>query len=223
MKKTILFFLLLTTLSSLAFTQKTDTEQKTNNDTSSYTGFYLTYTEGVSIANVTRIVKQTTRSNFVWNDSLVGLFVDIQTGNCKPFNYLLRIAAYYPYHYTFNDVEQKAKQTILYAADAFIGPYWELNIWHIAILSVSPGVHYFYQLKDRFQYSNLGIGAFASLEFPISKGFTVVANGIFSYDYGNLGSNAKMQPVDFTWEWQFDIGVRWSKKKRNQYPYFKKS
>lgn len=184
--------------------------------------FFISYTEGVVASTVTRIIKQEGRTNFVWNDYLLGIYLESQTNNIPYVNYLLRLAAFYPYHYTFNDVEQKAKQTILYAGDVFAAPYWSLKVGTLSTLTLAPGIHYYYQLKDKFHYSHLGLGLKAGLDFPIMKTVTLVLDGMFSYDYGNLGSNHRMQPVDFAWQYQVSFGVRVSKKRKNTTPYFSK-
>ena len=37
--------------------------------------------------------------------------------------------------------------------------------------------------------------------------------------YGNLGTNARMEPYNFVWQYQVAVGVRYSRKSPNKYSY----
>ncbi|MCR5613944.1 hypothetical protein [Treponema sp.] len=181
---------------------------------------YVMSSWGFSWSRVTRLQLQTTRSNFVWQDDMLGLFYAAHTGNL-PVNIYGKITVMYPYHYEFNKVEQKAKQTILYAADLTAGPIWTIPLWEIAKLDLAPVVHLRYQLSDKYHHFDLGFGVFASFEFPITKTFTVLLNGGFTYDLGNLGTNSRMQPYNHVWTYNADLGFRISKRGKNSFSYVK--
>ena len=51
---------------------------------------------GLTVSNITRIVSQTERSNFIYNETLAGLYFTMESRNMQPVNSLIRIAAYYP-------------------------------------------------------------------------------------------------------------------------------
>ena len=180
---------------------------------------YCAVNWGASLAFVTRIQKQTERSNFVLKDKMAGAFVELQTGNMKPVNSLLRLSAFYPYSTKFNDVPQAFKQTLTYGVDIFYAPIMETDMWHYIRIKFGPGLHFLYQLTDDWNYIHLGGGALLGIELPLSKGWTVLMDGIATYDYANLGSNRKMMHIDYSWDYQIEIGARYSKKMKNNYSY----
>jgi hypothetical protein len=81
--------------------------------------------------------------------------------------------------------------------------------------------HLFYQLNDRFHYVDFGIRGELGTEFPLSKHWTILADGNISLDYGNLGSNRNMEPYDIVYQYQLLLGVRYSRKDKNKYSYIK--
>lgn len=182
---------------------------------------FVIFNEGAAFANVTRIEKQSGRSNFVWQNSMLGAFFEVQSKNMRPLNSLIRVAAFYPFACKFNKVPQVQKQTILYAFDLFAGPIVETDMWKYVRIKLSTGLHYMYQLSDEYHLHYLGVGFLAGLELPVSAGWTVLVDGIFDLDYPNFGTNRMMQPFDLSWQYHLNAGVRYSKKARNTYSYIR--
>lgn len=180
----------------------------------SSSGFYLLHNWGVSVSSVTRLQLNTTRSNFVWQDDMLGLYYEVQSKSL-PVNFIAKLSVFYPYHSSFNQMDQKAKQVILYAFDLTVGPYWSIPLWEFAILDLAPVVNVRYQLDDNFHHVDLGLGGRLGLEFPVSRKFSILLNGTFTYDFANLGSNAKIRPYDHAWTYAADLGFRVSKKHPN--------
>ena len=180
---------------------------------------FVMFDEGLSFALVTRILKQEGRSNFVWQDYLIGAHVAMMTENIKPFDLMLRVTAFYPFYHTFNGMQQYPKQTILYAFDLFSGPVIQANMWNYVRINLSAGLHYMYQLTDEYHLHYLGLGLFAGLELPVAWHWTILLDGTAALDYPNLGTNGTMQPYDYAWQYHINLGVRYSKKGANQYSY----
>ena len=182
---------------------------------------------GASWSSVTRIQKQSGRSNFVWNDQLVGAFYEWTTnnflimGHYVNVNLFARHGVYYPLSYTFNKVKQVPVQTILYGFDLFTGVKFSLNVHDWATLSAKPGAHAYYQLHDKWHYVHIGAGLGLEAEFPISSRWSFNIGGIWTWDNANLGSNRKMQPFDFAWQYQAQLGFRYSSKKLNPKSFIK--
>lgn len=182
---------------------------------------FVIFDEGLCFDMVTRLQKQENynRSNFVWQDYLIGAYFDVRTVNMKPFNLMGRTCVYYPFYHTFNGMEQFAKQTILYAFDFFTGVQFQTDMWKYVRLNLTPGIHYMYQLTDEYHMNYLGGGIVAGIELPIARRWTIINNGTFTLDYANLGTNQKMQPYDMSWSYSVSLGVQYSKKKLNKYAY----
>lgn len=217
MKKTLLsIFFIFSSFLVFAQEEKLVKPQKPFNPDA----FYVVHGGGISWTRLTRIQLHNDRSNFVWQDDMFGFYYAIQTGNL-PVNFLGKISLYYPYHYEFNKVEQIPKQTVLYAGDLDLGPVWTFPLWEICRVNLSPVVHYRYQLSDKYHHNDLGLGALAVMEFPISKRFTILLNSEFSYDCGNLGSNRQIQKFDHVWAYTFDLGLKYTKRHPNSFYYIK--
>lgn len=217
MKKTLLsIFLIFSSFLVFAQEEKLVKPQKPFNPDA----FYVVHGGGISWTRLTRIQLHNDRSNFVWQDDMFGFYYAIQTGNL-PVNFLGKISLYYPYHYEFNKVEQIPKQTVLYAGDLDLGPVWTFPLWEICRVNLSPVIHYRYQLSDKYHHNDLGLGALAVMEFPISKRFTILLNSEFSYDCGNLGSNRQIQKFDHVWAYTFDLGLKYTKRHPNSFYYIK--
>lgn len=180
---------------------------------------FVMFDEGLSFAQITRISKQEGRSNFVWQDYLIGAHVAVMTENIKPFDLMLRVSAFYPFYHTFNGMQQYPKQTILYAFDLFSGPVIQANMWNYVRINFSAGLHYMYQLTDEYHLHYLGLGLFVGLELPVAWHWTILLDGTAALDYPNLGTNGIMQPYDYAWQYHINFGVRYSKKGANQYSY----
>lgn len=180
---------------------------------------HLLHNWGFSWARVTRLKINKDRSNFVWQDDMVGAYYAIQTDNL-PVNFIAKVSAYYPYHIEFNQVTQISKQVLVYAFDFNAGPIWTIPLWKIARLDLAPVVNFRYQMDDFYNHFELGLGGIVGFEFPVSHHFSVLLNGEFTYDYGNLGKNKISRPYDHVWSYQAQLGFRISKKVPNDFYYF---
>lgn len=180
---------------------------------------FIIFNEGVAWNSVTRIQKQQTRSNFEWTDRMVGAYFGIQTVNMQPTDSIVRIAAYYPYFSMFNGMRQFPKQTILYAFDLFAAPIFTSDMWKYVDLKFGAGLHYMYQLKDEWHMHYLGVGAYIGAEMPLSRRWTILVDGMFDWDYPNFGTNKHIQPFDYAWQYQLQLGVRYSVKAENIFSY----
>ncbi|MBO4546059.1 MAG: hypothetical protein J5700_00630, partial [Treponema sp.] len=95
--------------------------------------FNLLHNWGLSWASITRIQNQSGRSNFVWNDKLIGMYYEMTTDNFLVMGRKVKVdlfarnAFYYPYAYTFNKVPQLTTQTLLYNFDLFTGAKFSMN------------------------------------------------------------------------------------------------
>ena len=181
------------------------------------------FNEGVAAAQVTRIQTVSGRSNFVWQNDFIGAFFQIQTRNMKPLNSVIRTSVFYPFYNKFNDVKQFPKQTVLYAFDLFAGPILETDMWKYVRLKFGLGLHYMYQLSDEYHLHYLGGGALAGLELPVEPRWSILLDGTFSFDYPNFGTNSLVQPYDYSWQYQLNLGVRYSVKGKNKYSYIRQS
>jgi hypothetical protein len=175
--------------------------------------------EGLTASKLTRIIKQSGRSNFVFEDFMTGLYFGMETVNLKPLDCFFRFSLYYPLSFTFNKVPQIPKNIIRYASDLMVGPVFNIDFWRWVQFNLEPALHLLYQNSDRWNYINLGIAGRAGLEVPLFEKWTVLLNGVFSFDYGNLGSNAVMEPYDIVYQYQIDFGIRYSKRQANTQPY----
>lgn len=180
---------------------------------------FVTFDYGLASSWVTRLQFQEGRSNFAFENMLVGAYFDMHLENMKPCNSMIRIAAYYPLINTFNKVPQVSTQIILYGFDAFFAPVFEADMWKYVRIEFAPGIHFLYQLSDNWHYMSLGGGALLGTELPLAKRWTILINAIATFDYANLGTNAQMFPFDLSWQYQVSLGVRYSKKKPNTYSY----
>ncbi|MDR1869963.1 MAG: hypothetical protein LBQ82_08260, partial [Treponema sp.] len=174
------------------------------------------FSEGVTISWLTRIIKQTERSNFVLEDFLIGLYFRTEMVHFDLFKPMIRAAAYYPMKSTFNDFPQEQNTPLHFGADLTAGLKFEIVDLNYIRVNVGPALHFFYLNSDRWNYFNMGAAAFAGIEVPVAERWTVLLNGFASFDNGNLGGNRLMEPFDITYQYQIDIGVRYSKKHTNK-------
>lgn len=209
-KKLISIFVLAIIAGCGAFAAEGNTEEQPK--------FALIHNWGLAYTQVTRIQFQSNRSNFVWREDLVGAFYSAQTAYL-PVNFIAKISAYYPIQTTFNFVPQVSKQVLLYGFDFNTGPIWTFPLWQIANLSLAPVINVRYQMDDNFHKVDLGGGVIASLEFPIARYFTIMLNGEFTYDFGNLGTNAGMRNYDQVYSYGAQLGFRISKAAPNKFYY----
>lgn len=180
---------------------------------------YIIFDEGAAFSLITRVEKNDTRSNFVWQNDLIGAYFGIQTVNMRPVNSMIRVSAFYPFYYTFDGMRQYPTQTLLYAFDLFAGPVFRTDMWKYVRLNFSAGLHYMYQLTDEYHLHYLGGALLAGVELPLSRRWTILLDGLFALDYPNLGTNRNIQPFDYAWQYQLRLGVRYSKKNENKYSY----
>ncbi len=210
--------------------ENTDISTQTSEEINPKTGFpaiqekpFVIFDYGFSASWVNRVIFQESygRSNFNFQDFLVGAYISMQTKHMQPLNSIIRITGYYPLSFTFNDVPQVSKAILRGSADLFAGILLELDMWNYIRINISPGVHVFYQYTDRFNYVHLGGAILANMELPIAKHWTIKFDGIASLDYANLGSNKNIENYDVCWQYQLDLGFRYSKKAKNKYNYLK--
>ena len=180
---------------------------------------FIVFNEGVTGAWVTRVITQSGRSNFVFRDFLGGAFLTLETKNMEPLDSMVRLSVYYPLSYSFNKHPQVSKNMFNFAFDLFAAPVFQLNMWNFVRFNLAPGLHFLYQMGDRWNYIDLGIGGMAGVEMPIARRWTLKINGYLSFDYGNFGTNRDMEPYDYVWQYQLDLGIRYSKKAPNRYSY----
>jgi hypothetical protein len=185
--------------------------------------FTVVYSEGVAASWLTRIIKQTERSNFVFKDFLPGLYFGAQLANFKPLTPMLRLAVFYPLSSTFNEIPQAPKSPLHFGVDFFGGVDFEVFTLKYVRLNLSPGLHLFFLNSDRWNYLNLGVAGLLRLELPLARDWTILLNGMASFDNGNLGTNSLMEPFDIVYQYQIDFGIRYSKKLSNAYSYIKPS
>lgn len=159
--------------------------------------------------------KQNDRSNFVWQNYFVGASLTLRAENIKYISPMFRIAAYSPFYNTFNGMQQFPKQTILYAFDVFTGPAFKTNIKDIRF-TLTPGIHYMYQLSDEYHLNYIGRGISAGKEHPVARHWSILNNGTITLDYANSGTNKDIQNFDISYQYQASIGIRYSKKGYNR-------
>ena len=171
------------------------------------------FTQGVTAAWLTRIVNQSGRSNFVFRDFLAGLYFGAELHNVKYVTPAARVVVYYPLVSTFNLMPQESKTPLHLGADLFAGIRFEKEIGRLFRISGGPGLHMFFLNSDRWNYLNMGGAVYAGVEFLLNSEWSLLADGFASLDSGNLGGNRRMEPIDITYQYQVDLGFRYSKRK----------
>ena len=221
------FLIILICLFSTALCFSEDTEDSPLNPIPGFPEIqekpFVIFNEGLAVSQITRIILQDNygRSNFVWQDFNVGASFEIQTVNMQPFNSIGRIAFYYPISKTFNGMNQKSKQVLLYGADLFYGIMFESDMWKYLRFKWAVGPHIDYHLSDEWHHVEAGLGAMLGTELPVARRWTALINGIATFDYGNLGSNRRMMPYSLVWQYQIEVGFRYSRKSTNTYSYIR--
>ena len=181
------------------------------------------FDEGISYCQVSRIEKLEDRSNFVRENMMIGAYFSTQTVGLPLFDFQLDVSAYYPFYQAFNGMEQTPRNVMNYALDGYLaatGTYKQLKYIN---LDGSLGMHYMYQLTDEYHMHYLGLGAMLGIEFPLTRGWTIVSKNYFSYDNANLGKNKLVQPFYASYQYHINIGVRYSRRVDNLYSYIKAS
>jgi hypothetical protein len=177
---------------------------------------YLLFSEGTACSWLTRIIKQTGRSNFVFEDFFPGLYFRMDLHTTKNIMPMVRIAALYPLVSTFNKFPQKPKTPLHFGADMNLGVNFNILEFDLFRLNAGPALHLFFLNSERWNYFNMGAAAFVGMELPLTEGWTIICNGLASLDNGNLGANRVMEPFDIAYQYQVDVGVRYSKIQRNK-------
>lgn len=229
MLKKVLVLILSISLAGFVFSEG---KEKDKDNLHPKTGFpmitekpFVSFDYGVSYSWVNRIIFQEEygRSNFHFQDQLAGAYISMQTFNMKPLNSLIRLAGYYPLSFTFNGVPQTSKNILRGSADLFAGIIFEFDMWNYIRINLAPGLHTLYQYSDKFHYVHVGAGALVNVELPLAKTWTLKVDGLLSYDYGNFGTNANIEVYDACYQYQLDVGFRYSKKQSNKYNYLKQN
>lgn len=177
------------------------------------------FNEGVTLTKLNRIILKEDRSNYVWQQEMFGLYFTLESRNMEPCNSMLRIAAYYPIALSFNKHPQIIKNLFNYGIDLFAAPIITFDMWNYIRFNVAPGLHFLFESADRWHFIHLGIGGLLGIELPLAKHWTILLNGIATFDYANLGNNRHIEPYDLAWQYHFDLGFRFSKKSPNKYSY----
>jgi hypothetical protein len=181
---------------------------------------FFTFSQGVAASWLTRIINQSERSNFVFRDFLPGLYSGVELRNMKYIIPMMRLAVYYPLTSTFNLMPQKPKTPLHFAGDLIAGFRFEpFNLKYLRI-NAGPGLHMLFLNSDRWNYFNLGAAAVAGIEFPLLPRWTLLVDGYASIDNGNLGANRQMEPFNIVWQYQINLGFRYTRKKENDWSLF---
>jgi hypothetical protein len=173
------------------------------------------FSEGVIISRLNRITKQTGRSNFVLEDLLAGIYIGAEMRSQKIAVPVVRVSLYYPLESTFNKMPQKPNTPLHYGADVFTGLSFGFDKFKYVTLHFGPGLHLFFLNSDRWNYLDAGVVAFAGIEAPLNRYWTLLINGSVSLDNGNLGANRNIEPFDIVYQYHLDLGIRYNKKLRN--------
>jgi len=181
---------------------------------------FLLFSEGATCSWLTRIIKQTGRSNFVFEDFLPGLYFRMDLHTKTIFTPMARIAALYPAISTFNKVPQDPKVPLHFGVDMNLGANFDIFDFKYVRLNAGPALHLFFLNSERWNYFDLGGALFVGMEVPLTRRWTIICNGYASLDNGNLGGNGDMEPFDIAYQYQLDIGVRYSKKLENRISLF---
>ena len=181
----------------------------------------FTFDEGVSFAQVTRVERLTDRSNFVRENMMIGPYFTVKALGMPVADLQLDVSAYYPLYQAFNGMQQQPRNVLNYAVDTYLAVNLTIDKFKYVLITGSMGMHYMYQLTDEWHMNYLGLGISGGLEFPISAGWTIVNRNYFSYDNANLGSNKTIQPFYASYQYHINLGVRYSRRVRNEYSYIK--
>jgi hypothetical protein len=177
--------------------------------------FFL-FSEGLTCSWLTRIIKQTGRSNFVFEDFLPGLYSRVDLHTKTIFTPMVRIAALYPAISTFNKFPQNPKVPLHFGVDMNLGLNFDILDLKYFRLNAGPAMHMFFLNSERWNYFEMGAALFVGMELPLTRRWTLICNGYASLDNGNLGGNSNLEPFDIAYQYQLDIGVRYSKKLENR-------
>ena len=181
----------------------------------------VVFEEGISYAQVTRVEALPDRSNFVRENMMIGAFFSTKTVGLPLIDLKLDVSAYYPFYQAFNGMQQHPKNVVNYAFDGYLAAYYNYDWFKYVIFSGSLGIHYMYQLTDEWHMHYVGLGLTVGFELPVSPGWTIVNNNFVSLDNPNLGKNKNIQKFDGCYSYHINLGVRYSRRVRNEYSYIK--
>ena len=181
----------------------------------------VVFEEGISYAQVTRVEALPDRSNFVRENMMIGAFFTTKTVGLPLLDFKLDVSAYYPFYQAFNGMQQHPKNVVNYAFDGYLAAYYNYDWFEYFIFSGSLGIHYMYQLTDEWHMHYVGLGLTVGFELPLSPGWTIVNNNFVSLDNPNLGKNKNIQKFDGCYSYHINLGVRYSRRVRNEYSYIK--
>lgn len=179
----------------------------------------IVFDEGVSFCQLTRIEQIPNRSNFVRENMMIGPFMNVQTVDLSFFDLIINVSAYYPFYQAFNGMPQKPRNMFNYAINGFFGTVITLEKLKVIKFDFMLGMHYMYQLTDEFYMHYVGLGGCAGFELPVTKNLSIINNNFVSYDNANLGSNKNIQLFTGSYQYQINLGLRYSKKSLSKYYY----
>jgi hypothetical protein len=216
MKRLYVFviFLLLFMPAAPVFSQEND-ESLNSEPENERQAFFFLFSEGPAISWLTRIIKQSGRSNFVFNDFLLGVYSRVDMHFEENITPMARLAVFYPLETSFNKYPQKPKSPLHIGMDMNLGVNFNILEFSYFRLNAGPAFHLFFLNSDRWNYFELGMAAFSGMELPISERWTLICGLFASLDNGNLGANRNIEPFDIVYQYQVDIGVRYSKNLKN--------
>lgn len=174
--------------------------------------------EGISFCQLTRIEKKADRSNFVRETMFTGAYISAQTVDLSFFDVIINVDIYYPVYNAFNGMKQKPRNMWNYGINTFTGLTYDYDKLKMINISAAIGMHYMFQITDEWYMHYIGIGGELGLIFPLTKNWAIVNNNFFSFDNANIGANQVKQPFDGSYQYNINLGVRYSK--RNQNPYY---
>ena len=76
-------------------------------------------------------------------------------------------------------------------------------------------------LVDEWHMNYLGLGLTIGFELPVSPGWTIINRNFVSLDNPNLGQNKNIQKFEGCYSYHINLGVRYSRRVRNEYSYIK--
>ncbi|MDD7415943.1 MAG: hypothetical protein SPI86_04380 [Treponemataceae bacterium] len=207
---------------AMSFAQDSSQSQTKKNSASDEDKFTVAFDEGLGYSKVTRIVFQNEKTNYVFEDYMMGAFLSVRTEYFEPLNPLMRLSVYTPFSTEFNNVEQSRKR-FNWGIDYFAGMEFKASVKGYVNVHIAPGLHFLYEYTDRFSYIDLGIGGYINAELPVSYHWSIVLDGIGSFDFGNLGSNKLFEYYNIVWQWQTGIGFKYSIMMPNKINYMNQS
>ena len=107
------------------------------------------------------------------------------------------------------------------AGDIYAGPLFQTDMWKYVRINFSFGPHFLYELSDQYHHLELGGGTLLGVELPVAAHWSILLNGLTSLDYRNLGTNKIIAPYNIVWNYQLELGFRFSKRNKNEFSYIR--